>query len=175
VGNVTQADNTSNFKNEIAINTALRRSEEQYRALFESIDEGFCIIEILWNQHQHPIDYRFLEINAAFERHTGLVQAQGKTARELLPDLETHWIEIYGNIASTGEPYRFENGSDAMGRWFDVFAFRFGAPELGRVAIRFKDITERKAAEVEREQLLARERSAREEAEQANRMKDPVP
>jgi PAS domain-containing protein len=94
VGNVTQADNTSNFKNEIAINTALRRSEEQYRALFESIDEGFCIIEILWNQHQHPIDYRFLEINAAFERHTGLVQAQGKTARELLPDLETHWIEI---------------------------------------------------------------------------------
>jgi PAS domain S-box-containing protein len=150
----------------------LHRSEERYRSLFESIDEGFCIIELLFDEHNRPIDYRFVETNPAFERHTGLEQALGKTARQLLPDLEEHWFEIYGNVALTGEPYRFEQGSDVMNRWFDVFAFRFGQPEQRKVAIRFKDISERVRAEAERDQVLERERAARAEAEQANRIKD---
>ncbi|WP_404785926.1 PAS domain-containing protein [Altericista sp. CCNU0014] len=127
---------------------ALRRSEERYRALFDAIDEGFCIVEMLFDENEAPIDYRFLEINPAFERHTGLVQAVGKTARQLLPDLEERWFEIYGNVVLTGECVRFEERSAVMNRWFDVFAFRFGEPSDRRVAVRFKDISDRKQVEV---------------------------
>lgn len=125
---------------------ALRRSDERYRTLFDSIDEGFCVIEMLFDQNNNPYDYRFLEINPAFEKQTGLKQAEGKTARQLVPDLEEHWFEIYGQVALTGEPRRFEDGSAAMNRWFDVYAFRIGRAESRKVAVLFKDMSERKRA-----------------------------
>lgn len=151
---------------------ALRQSEERYRTLFESVDNGFCIIEMLFDETNMPIDYRFLEINPAFEKQTGLEQAVGKTARQLIPGLENHWYEIYGNVALTGEPIRFEDGSEVMNRWFDVYACRIGQPESQKVALLFKDISDRKRNEAEREQLLQQEQAARETAEQANRIKD---
>jgi len=151
---------------------ALRESEERYRRLFESMEDGFCVIEMLFDDSDRPIDYRFLEVNPAFEQHTGLTQAEGHTARELLPDLEAHWFAIYGRVALTGEATRFEHGSEVMGRWFDVYAFRIEQPENRKVALLFKDITERKAIDLQREQLLQREQVAREEAERANRIKD---
>ncbi|MDM9585799.1 YlcI/YnfO family protein [Nostoc sp. GT001] len=145
------------FKNvteQIQTAATLRQSEERYRTLFESIDEGFCIIEVLFEENDLPSgsvprasDYRFLEINPTFEQQTGLRQAVGKTARQLVPDLEDHWIQIYGQVALTGEPARFENGSLAMNRWFDVYACRMGEPEARKVAIVFKDISERKLSE----------------------------
>lgn len=134
---------------------ALRRSEERYRTLFESIDEGFCLIEALFDEEGRPVDYRFLETNPAFERQTGLVDAPGHTARELVPDLEAFWVEVYGSVALTGEPTRFENGSEATGRWFDVYAFRVGGRESRRVAILFTDVTGRKRAEDELRRLNA--------------------
>ncbi|MHC5825979.1 MAG: PAS domain-containing protein, partial [Nostoc sp.] len=105
---------------------ALRQSEERYRTLFESIDEGFCVVQVLLNADDTPIDYRFLEVNQIFEQQTGLQHAVGKTARQL--NLEEHWIEIYGRVALTGESIRFENGSDTLNRWFDVYACRTGEP-----------------------------------------------
>ncbi|MGL5831790.1 MAG: PAS domain S-box protein [Waterburya sp.] len=126
---------------------ALRESEEKYRTLFESIDEGFCTIEVLFDENNKPFDYRFLEINPAFEKQTGLSDAQGKRMRELAPNHEEHWFEIYGEVALTGKPIRFENRSEVMRRWFDVFAFRFGKPENRQVAILFQDISDRKQAE----------------------------
>ncbi|WP_392533074.1 PAS domain S-box protein [Nostoc sp. C117] len=142
------------FKNvteQIQTAATLRESEERYRTLFESIDEGFCIIEVLFDENDgsglRASDYRFLEINPIFEQQTGLRQAVGKTARQLVPDLEDHWIQIYGQVALTGEPARFENGSEAMNRWFDVYACRTGEPEARKVAVVFKDISERKRAE----------------------------
>ncbi|MHC5730923.1 MAG: PAS domain-containing protein, partial [Nostoc sp.] len=89
---------------QIQTTATLRQSEERYRTLFESIDEGFCIVEVLLDENDTPIDYRFLEINPAFEQQTGLRQAVGKTARQLVPDLEDYWIQIYGQVALTGEP-----------------------------------------------------------------------
>jgi PAS domain S-box-containing protein len=150
---------------------ALRKSEIRYRALFDSIDEGFCIIEVLRDQQRQPIDYRFLETNPAFVKQTGLENAIGRTARSLLPDLEQHWIETYGEVAESGRPVRFENGSDAMGRWFDVFAFRVEEPGSNQVALLFKDITAHRTAASERERLLRVAEDARREAEAANRAK----
>ena len=123
----------------------LSESEEKYRSLFESIDEGFCVVEVLLDAHHTPIDYRILEVNTIFKQQTGLQQAVGKTARQL--NLEEHWIEIYGRVALTGEPIRFENGSETLNRWFDVYACRTGEPEDRRVAIVFKDISDRKRRE----------------------------
>ena len=92
--------------------------------------------------------------------------------RQLIPNLEAYWFETYGKVALTGEPIRFESSSDVLNRWFDVHAFRIGQPESGKVAILFKDISDRKAIETQREQLLQREQAAREAAEHANQIKD---
>ncbi|PSB33709.1 response regulator [Stenomitos frigidus] len=154
------------------VEIALRQTEKRYRLLFESMEDGFCLIEVMFDAANTPIDYRFLEANPAFSQQTGLAQVEGETARQLLPDLEAHWFEIYGRVAHTGEPVRFEAGSDTMNRWFDVYAFRIGETESHKVAILFKDISDRKRAEQEREILLAQEQAARGEAERANRIKD---
>ena len=105
---------------------ALQRSQERYRYLFDSIDEGFAVIEVLFDQNEKAIDYRFLEVNPMFEQQTGLKQAAGKTVRELVPDLEDNWYETYGKVALTGEPVRFESAAEALDRWYDVYAFRGG-------------------------------------------------
>jgi PAS domain S-box-containing protein len=126
---------------------ALRQSEERYRTLFETMLEGFCIIEVVFDAANKPVDYRFLDINPAFENQTGLHNAKGKLMRELAPAHEKHWFEIYGKIALTGEPARFENEARALNRWYDVSAVRVGGPESRKVAILFNDISERKRAE----------------------------
>lgn len=126
---------------------ALRESEIRYRTLFDSIDEGFCIVEVIFDEDDKPIDYRFLEISPSFEKQTGLIGAQGKTMRELAPKHEEHWFEIYGRIALTGQSARFQNRAEQLGRWYDVYAFRLGEPEKRQVAILFNDITERKRTE----------------------------
>lgn len=125
----------------------VEESEERYRTLFESMDEGFCVVEIILDDQEQPMDYRFLEINPTFERQTGLAQALGKTAKTLVPNLESHWFEIYGKVALTGESVRFLNGSVAMNRWFDVYAYRVGRADSRKVGILFNDITQRKLAE----------------------------
>jgi diguanylate cyclase (GGDEF)-like protein/PAS domain S-box-containing protein len=121
-------------------------SENRYRTLFESIDEGFCILHVIFDGDR-PVDYRYVEINPAFERHTGLVDALGRTVTELVPDIEPFWFDAYGGVALTGEPKRFVDHAESMGRWFDVYAFRIGEPRERRVAVLFNDITERKRAE----------------------------
>ena len=126
---------------------AVRQSEERYRSLFTTMMEGFCIIEVLFDVDDHPVDYRFLECNPAFEAQTGLRNAQGKLMRELAPDHEAFWFEMYGKVALTGEPVRFVNEAKALNRWYDVSAYRVGGLDSRRVAILFNDITERKRAE----------------------------
>lgn len=126
---------------------ALRASEEQYRSLFTSMDEGFCTIEVLFDDDGTAMDYRFLETNPAFERQTGLRDAAGKKMREIAPNHEEFWFETYGRIAKTGEATRFEHEAVALGRFYDVYAFRIDDPKRDRVAILFNDITDRKRRE----------------------------
>jgi PAS domain S-box-containing protein len=135
----------------------LNESNERYRTLFNSIDEGFCIIEVVFDRENQPVDYRFIEVNPSFEKLTGIPVTEalsGKTVREIIPNFEERWIELYGRIALTGEPARFEEGSEAMNRWFDVYGFRVGGESSRKIAILFNNTTERKLAELERERLL---------------------
>jgi PAS domain S-box-containing protein len=125
----------------------VEESEVKYRTLFDSMDQGFCIIEMIFDGHNKPVDYRFLETNPVFEKQSGLSHAVGKTVRDLVPGLESHWFEMYGQVALTGEAIRFTEGSAAMARWFDVYAFRIGGPGSLKVALLFTDITQRRIAE----------------------------
>lgn len=123
-------------------------SEDHYRILFDAIDDGFCIIEVLFDEEGRAQDYRFLRTNPAFERQTGLSEAAGRTMRALAPGHEQYWFDIYGKVALTGEPVRFERRAAALGgRWYEVHAFRIGAAEERQVAIIFRDIREKKQAE----------------------------
>ena len=120
-----------------------RESESKYRSLFESIDEGFCIIEMLFDEREQPVDYRLLEVNPAFERQTGLQDVEGRRIREILPAYEGYWIEILGRVARSGEPTRFRNRVAALHRWYDVYVWRYGLPQHRQVAVLFNDVTDR--------------------------------
>ena len=122
-----------------------RRATDNYLALHNSMDEGFCIVEVLFDAAHRPTDYRFLDVNPTFEKQSGLRGALGKTMRELAPAHEQHWFDTYGRVARTGEPQRFEAHSETLGRWFDVNAFPIGERPGNRpVAVLFTDITERR-------------------------------
>src|SRR4051794_27365477 len=126
---------------------ALRASEARYRTLFDSMDEGFCVIDIIFDAHERPVDYRFVEVNPAFEKQTGLKNAQGASIRELAPLHEQFWYDTYGRIALSGEPARFEHRAAALHHFYEVYAFPVEHPKQRRVGVLFKDITERKTAE----------------------------
>jgi PAS domain S-box-containing protein len=129
------------------VHKELRESEEKYRSLFESIDQGFCTIEVLFDENDQPVDYRFLSINPCFERQTGIASAVGRRIREVVPLLEDHWFQTYGRIAKTGESMRFEREAAQLNRHYDVYAWRIGEPAEHKVAVLFNDITERKQTE----------------------------
>jgi PAS domain S-box-containing protein len=151
---------------------ALRESETRFRALFESMDEGYCVIEVIFDEKSNPTDYRFLEVNPAFEKQTGIKDAKGRLMRQIAPDHEQHWSDMFGHIALTGETLRFDRPAAALGRYYEVCAFRIGSAELRRVGIIFNDITGRKKLEHQRELLLAQEEGLRKDAEAAARAKD---
>src|SRR3546814_3129861 len=109
----------------------LHRGAEKYRSLFDSIEAGFCIIEMIFDDAGKPVDYRFIETNPAFARHTGLSDAVGKSMRSLVPGHEQHWFDIYGQVARTGEAVRFEDAAEALGGyWYDVYRSEEHTSEL---------------------------------------------
>jgi PAS domain S-box-containing protein len=127
---------------------ALRESEERYHALFNNMTEGFALHEMIYDTHGAPCDYRFLDINPAFEHLTGLKREDliGRTCRQVLSHTESVWITTYGRVTLTGEPAHFERYSAELGRHYEVFAYRH-AP--GQFAVIFMDISERKRSEDE--------------------------
>lgn len=125
----------------------LREAQERYLALFNSIDQGFCTMELAFDANGKPMDYRFLEVSPTFERQSGIRNGVGRWMRDIAPDLEQYWFDLYGRVALTGEPIRVENYSPALERWWSVYAFRIQQPALRRVAVLFQDVTDRKRAE----------------------------
>ncbi len=125
---------------------ALAASEEKYRALFQQIEGGFALHEIIFDDNSKPVDYRFLEINSDFEKLTGLRKEDiiGKTVLEVIPNLDPFWIEQYGRVVLTGKPIRFEGYSAPLGKQYEARAFR---SEPGKFAVVINDITEKKTVE----------------------------
>jgi PAS domain S-box-containing protein len=130
------------------VEDALRASEQRYRDLLASIDEGFALCEIIVDANGQPVDYRFLEINPAFTKLTGITleQAATQTIRERLPRVESMWIETYGRVALEGTATRFESYVAALDRWYSTYAVARGE---GKFAVLFTDVTQRRQAEEE--------------------------
>lgn len=126
--------------------TAHRRAEQNFQTLFREMLDGFALHEIICDQKGEPTDYRFLNVNPAFEQLTGLKAENivGRTVREIFPHTEPYWIQTYGRVALTGEPAFFENYSSELHKYFEVTAFR---PAPNQFASIVSDITERKQAE----------------------------
>jgi PAS domain S-box-containing protein len=123
-----------------------RESEHNFRLLFENMTTGFALHEMIYDPNGQPLDYRFLQINPAFEKLTG-ARAQdliGRTVKEVMPNTEQYWIDTYGKVALTGEPTSYENYAREIGRYFEARAF---SPGKHKFAVVFSDITDRKRAE----------------------------
>jgi len=125
---------------------AARESEQRYRQLFENMTSGFALHEIICDTKGKPVDYRYLEVNPAFEKLTGVSAATlvGNTLRSVMPNTENYWIEVFGKVALTGEPIAYENYSRELGRYYDTWVF---SPRKNQFAVIFSDSTERKLAE----------------------------
>ncbi|HGM4878598.1 TPA: ATP-binding protein [Stenotrophomonas maltophilia] len=164
-----------------------------HHGVLERINAGFCVIQVLF-EGDRAVDYRFIEVNDAFERHTGLKDARGQRMSALEPNHEEDWFRIYGEVARSGRPAQFEMEARALGRSFAVDAVRVGRPGEDKVGILFfditarprfsrmgrfiglagssPDVTERREIELAREELLQSERAARSAAENMARLKD---
>ena len=127
--------------------TALADSEQRYRTLFDSIDEGFCIIEFFDGPHGPLSDYVHIEANPAYALHAGIPNVVGQKLREMVPDEADGWAELYGSVLRTGVPIRFERELVATGRYLELAAFRIEPPSRRQVAVLFQDITSRKKAD----------------------------
>ena len=132
---------------------AIAESERRYRQLFENMTTGFALHEMIFDRLGVPLDYRFLAVNPAFEKLTGLSADRiiGRTVKEVLPGTELRWIEQYGKVVKTGKAVEFQDYSKELNRFFDVKAF---CPAPNRFAVVFTDITKQKRAEADLNERL---------------------
>ncbi len=114
---------------------------ERYRILFETMEDGFCIIEFFDGPHGPLSDYIHVEANAAYERNAGIPNVVGQKLREMVPDEADGWVELYGGVLRTGKPIRFQRELEKTGHYLDVSSFRVGPFENRQVAVLFKDIS----------------------------------
>jgi two-component system CheB/CheR fusion protein len=134
----------------------VRESEEKYRALFDSIDYGLATLELMFDENEKVVDYRFVQLNDALTRMTGLSpEILGKPVSEAIPGLEKEWFETFERVAKTGEPIYFELYAAPVGKWFECGAARIGGAGSPLISAIYNDITERKRAEEARFYLAA--------------------
>lgn len=149
------------------LETNLRNSEEKYRLLYSSMSQGMALHEIILDEGNTPVDYRFIDINTSFEKILNMTAENviGKTVLEILPGTEKYWIEQYGEVALSGKPKHFENYSGELGRFFNVYAF---CPKHKQFAVLVTDTTEMRMKEEELRDNLDKLEAAKQEAEKAN-------
>ncbi len=132
---------------QLALQEQLKTSEERYRGLFNSMDNGFALSEIICGSDGKAVDYRFIEVNPSFEKVSGLSREKliGKRAKEVLPNMGDEWVENFAEVAVTGQPKQIEKFSQKTCRWFSTNAF---SPSPGKFAVVTQEITERKQMEI---------------------------
>jgi len=133
-------------------NKDLQSSRSKFKNLFDHMSNGFALHEMIFDEQGVPVDYRFLDVNPAFEKMTGLIKKHliGRTVLEIMPETESYWIKNYGEVVKTGEPRTFENYAKQIGRCYKVAAYR---PEPGQFAVTIEDITALKIAQNELEHI----------------------
>ncbi|OGS45949.1 MAG: hypothetical protein A2539_06445 [Elusimicrobia bacterium RIFOXYD2_FULL_34_15] len=133
---------------------ALKQSEKHYRMLFDKMNEGFALCEMIWDEQNKPIDFRYLSVNQSWENNTGIRcdMAMNHTIREIIPSIEQFWIDKYAEVVQTGNPVHIENRVKSLDKWFEVFAYKYSDNKFAAI---FSDITERKNMEKEKEKLQA--------------------
>ncbi len=135
---------------QLDLRLALREQQadaQQYQTLFDTMDEGFCIIEFFDGPEGPLSDYVHIEANAAYALHAGIPNVVGQKLREMVPEEADAWVARYGAVLATGEPIRFEQELVATGRHLSLSAFRIEPPSRKQVAVLFQDVTERRKAE----------------------------
>ncbi len=127
---------------------AIKESEHLYRTLFENTEDGFQIVEPILDEQGNVYDFRYLAVNAAFERQTGVKGSEiiGRTAKQVFPTMEQYWIDMYGKVLEEKKPQHYADYFDSVQRWYDLFYFPF--PD-GKIGVLFRDISDRKKAEKE--------------------------
>ncbi|HEU4602804.1 MAG TPA: GAF domain-containing protein, partial [Steroidobacteraceae bacterium] len=134
---------------------ALRESERRYRNLFETMGQGYALVELIRDADGQAVDHRLLRVNPAFERLIGIPAsgAEGRTGRELVPNLEDAITATYERVVRTGQPQHYEQEVAVLHRWYTVWVYPAGDE---RVTVLYEEITERKRAEAllrEREEI----------------------
>ena len=121
-------------------------NERRYRALFRSMGEGFALHQLVFDARGDACDYRFIEVNPAFERLTGLRRedVEGRLKSEVLPGDDPQWLQIYAEVAITGRPVCFESRSSALDREFEVYA---ACPAPNQFTTILRDVTVRRQME----------------------------
>jgi len=150
-------DDSGNFMGAGSIGrdvTQIRETEENYKNLFDRMPDGYAIHEIIGNDGEKPVDYRFIAINPTLEKLTGLKAKDyvGKAVSKALPDTKQYWFDIYARISPSGEPVTFENYSEELDRYFEVTVY---SPAKNQLASIFQDISLRKKAEGEKDIIEA--------------------
>ncbi len=140
-------------------NHELQISRGKYQNLFEHMSNGFALHEMIFDKQGIPTDYRYIEVNPAFERMTGFSKDKllGRTVLEVMPETENYWIKNFGEVVTSGQSRTFDNYSKAIGRWYKVVAYR---PEPGKFAVTVEDVTTRKLTEEALEESELRFRGA---------------
>jgi len=126
--------------------TALRHSEARYRSLFESIDEGFCVIEFHEDDEGRLVDFTYVEANPALATRSGITGVLNRRVTAILPGEAREWIAILGKVLRSGESLRFQRTLAATDRLLELFAFRVETASH-QVGILFQDITEQRRNE----------------------------
>ncbi len=133
-------------KEQAKMEDSIRNSEQKYKSLFDNLDQGMALHDIILNPSGEVINYRFVEANESFEELTGLKREDiiGKTVLEVMPGTEQDWIKKYGQVVATGKPMRYENYASELNKYYEVVAYR---PQSGQFAVIISDITGRRQNE----------------------------
>lgn len=153
---MTTRDITVQKKAELAVihlkDELAKKATDKYYSLFDSIDEGFCVVEVILDEERVPLDLYVLEANKVYERIMGS-NSVGKRLLQLMPDIEKNWIHFCGDVALTGKPKRVEYPVKSMGKWFTCYASPIADSSM-QLAVVFNDITDRKIHEQTQAYLL---------------------